>query len=588
MTIEEVFILIMKRLFPFLKPYRLQLTIGPFFKLSEAVLEILTPTLMALLIDNGINAHNWDYIIRMGIIMFVIATCGVGFAYICQYSASIASQGFGTDVRNAMFKKINSLSFSQLDKFGTPSLINRVTGDVNQLQSAVAMLIRLVIRAPFLCIGGLVMAMAIDLKLSIIFMVVIPFFILVLFLVMFKAVPLYKSVQHKLDKLTLVLRENLSGVRVIRAFAGVKREKERFNNKNTDYADTAIRVGKIAALTNPATTIIMNIAAIAVIYFGGIRVNTGHLSQGQVIAFINYITQILNAMIVVANLVVLYTKAYASALRVSEVLAVDPDIKYGGETVSPKSDNAVEFKNVSFTYKGSKVPAVDNINLNIKTGETLGIIGGTGSGKTTLVSLIPRFYDVTEGEIFINGVNVRNYDEKTLRDEIAIVQQRAALFSGTIADNMRMAKKDATDAQMRKAAQVAQATEFIDRLENGFETYVSQGGNNLSGGQKQRLTIARALIKNSPILILDDSASALDYATDANLRRAVKENTDSNTVIIVSQRVNSVKNADRIVVMDDGEIVGIGTHKELFENCEIYKEICFSQEQGGEDNDEEK
>lgn len=588
MTIEEVFILIMKRLFPFLKPYRLQLTIGPFFKLSEAVLEILTPTLMALLIDNGINAHNWDYIIRMGIIMFVIATCGVGFAYICQYSASIASQGFGTDVRNAMFKKINSLSFSQLDKFGTPSLINRVTGDVNQLQSAVAMLIRLVIRAPFLCIGGLVMAMAIDLKLSIIFMVVIPLFILVLFLVMFKAVPLYKSVQHKLDKLTLVLRENLSGVRVIRAFAGVKREKERFNNKNTDYADTAIRVGKIAALTNPATTIIMNIAAIAVIYFGGIRVNTGHLSQGQVIAFINYITQILNAMIVVANLVVLYTKAYASALRVSEVLAVDPDIKYGGETVSPKSDNAVEFKNVSFTYKGSKVPAVDNINLNIKTGETLGIIGGTGSGKTTLVSLIPRFYDVTEGEIFINGVNVRNYDEKTLRDEIAIVQQRAALFSGTIADNMRMAKKDATDAQMRKAAQVAQATEFIDRLENGFETYVSQGGNNLSGGQKQRLTIARALIKNSPILILDDSASALDYATDANLRRAVKENTDSNTVIIVSQRVNSVKNADRIVVMDDGEIVGIGTHKELFENCEIYKEICFSQEQGGEDNDEEK
>lgn len=588
MTIEEVFILIMKRLFPFLKPYRLQLTIGPFFKLSEAVLEILTPTLMALLIDNGINAHNWDYIIRMGIIMFVIATCGVGFAYICQYSASIASQGFGTDVRNAMFKKINSLSFSQLDKFGTPSLINRVTGDVNQLQSAVAMLIRLVIRAPFLCIGGLVMAMAIDLKLSIIFMVVIPLFILVLFLVMFKAVPLYKSVQHKLDKLTLVLRENLSGVRVIRAFAGVKREKERFNNKNTDYADTAIRVGKIAALTNPATTIIMNIAAIAVIYFGGIRVNTGHLSQGQVIAFINYITQILNAMIVVANLVVLYTKAYASALRVSEVLAVDPDIKYGGETVSPKSDNAVEFKNVSFTYKGSKVPAVDNINLNIKTGETLGIIGGTGSGKTTLVSLIPRFYDVTEGEIFINGVNVRNYDEKTLHDEIAIVQQRAALFSGTIADNMRMAKKDATDAQMRKAAQVAQATEFIDRLENGFETYVSQGGNNLSGGQKQRLTIARALIKNSPILILDDSASALDYATDANLRRAVKENTDSNTVIIVSQRVNSVKNADRIVVMDDGEIVGIGTHKELFENCEIYKEICFSQEQGGEDNDEEK
>ncbi len=579
---------IMKRLFPFLKPYRLQLTIGPFFKLSEAVLEILTPTLMALLIDNGINAHNWDYIIRMGIIMLVIATCGVGFAYICQYSASIASQGFGTDVRNAMFKKISSLSFSQLDEFGTPSLINRITGDVNQLQSAVAMLIRLVIRAPFLCIGGLVMAMAIDLKLSIIFMLVIPLFIFVLFLVMFKAVPLYKSVQKKLDTLTLVLRENLSGVRVIRAFAGVKREKERFDDKNTDYADTAIRVGKIAALTNPATTIIMNIAAIAVIYFGGIRVNTGNLSQGQVIAFINYITQILNAMIVVANLVVLYTKAYASALRVSEVLAVEPDIKYGGKAVSAKQGNAIEFKNVSLTYKGSKIPAVDNINLNIRIGETLGIIGGTGSGKTTLISLIPRFYDVTKGEILINGINVKDYDEDALRAEIAIVQQRAALFSGTIADNMLMAKKDATEEEMRIAADTAQATEFIDRLENGFKTYVSQGGNNLSGGQKQRLTIARALIKNSPILILDDSASALDYATDAKLRRAIKENTNSSTVIIVSQRVNSVKNADRIAVMDDGEIVGIGTHKELFEKCDIYKEICLSQEQGGEDDENEE
>ena len=579
----------MKRLFPFLKPYRLQLTIGPFFKLSEAVLELLIPTLMALLIDNGVNAGDKGYVIRMGILMLVIATCGVIFAYICQYSASIASQGFGTDVRNAMFKKIGTLSFAQLDKFGTPSLINRITGDVNQLQSAVAMLIRLVIRAPFLCVGGLVMAMAIDLKLSIIFMIVIPLFILVLFLVMFKAVPLYKSVQKKLDTLTLVLRENLSGVRVIRAFAGVKREKERFNDKNKDYADTAIRVGKIAALTNPVTTIIMNLAAIAVIYFGGIRVNAGHLSQGEVIAFINYITQILNAMIVVANLVVLYTKAYASALRVGEVLSVEPTIKYGEKQVGAKSENAVEFKNVSLTYAGSKVPALDNINLTVRTGETLGVIGGTGSGKSTLVSLIPRFYDVTEGEVLINGAPIKDYSEDELRDTVAIVQQRAALFSGTVADNLRMAKTDATMEEMRAAADVAQATEFIDRLEDGFDTHVSQGGNNLSGGQKQRLTIARALVKNSPILILDDSASALDYATDANLRRAIKENTDSQTVIIVSQRVNSVKDADRIVVLDDGEIVGIGAHRELIKTCEIYKEICYSQEQIEEgDEDEEK
>lgn len=579
----------MKRLFPFLKPYRLQLTIGPFFKLSEAVLELLIPTLMALLIDNGVNAGNRDYVIKMGILMLVIATCGVIFAYICQYSASIASQGFGTDVRNAMFKKIGTLSFTQLDKLGTPSLINRITGDVNQLQSAVAMLIRLVIRAPFLCVGGLIMAMTIDLKLSIIFMIVIPLFILVLFLVMFKAVPLYKSVQKKLDMLTLVLRENLSGVRVIRAFAGVKREKERFDDKNKDYADTAIRVGKIAALTNPVTTIIMNLAAIAVIYFGGIRVNTGHLSQGEVIAFINYITQILNAMIVVANLVVLYTKAYASALRVGEVLETQPAIRYGEKSVGAKSENAVEFKNVSLTYAGSKVPALDNINLTVRTGETLGVIGGTGSGKSTLVSLIPRFYDVTQGEILLNGIPIKEYSEDALRSTVAIVQQRAALFSGTVADNMRMAKADVTMEEMRKAADVAQATEFIDRLEDGFDTHVSQGGNNLSGGQKQRLTIARALVKNSPILILDDSASALDYATDANLRRAIKENTDSKTVIIVSQRVNSVKDADRIVVLDDGEIVGIGTHRELIKTCEIYKEICYSQEQIEEgDEDEEK
>ncbi|MCD8180471.1 MAG: ABC transporter ATP-binding protein/permease [Firmicutes bacterium] len=578
----------MKRLFPFLKPYRLQLTIGPFFKLSEAVLELLIPTLMALLIDNGVNAGNKDYIIKMGIVMLVIATFGVMFAYICQYSASIASQGFGTDVRNAMFKKIETLSFTQLDKFGTPSLINRITGDVNQLQSAVAMLIRLVIRAPFLCVGGLIMAMMIDLKLSIIFMIVIPLFILVLFLVMFKAVPLYKSVQKKLDSLTLVLRENLSGVRVIRAFAGGHREKERFNDKNKDYADTAIRVGKIAALTNPLTSIIMNLAAIAVIYFGGIRVNTGNLSQGEVIAFINYITQILNAMIIVANLVILYTKAYASALRVSEVLAAEPAIKYGTAAAADKSDNAVEFKNASLTYGTSKIPAVDNINLAVKKGETLGIIGGTGSGKTTLISLIPRFYDATRGEVLINGVSIADYSEEALRSLVAVVQQRAALFSGTVADNMRMAKADATMEEMREAADIAQATEFIDRLEDGFETHVSQGGNNLSGGQKQRLTIARALVKKSPILILDDSASALDYATDAALRRAIKESTDNQTVIIVSQRVNSVKDADRIAVMDDGEIVGIGTHKELVKNCEIYREICSSQEQleEGDENEE--
>ncbi|MBQ9598832.1 MAG: ABC transporter ATP-binding protein [Clostridia bacterium] len=576
----------MKRLFPFLKPYRLQLTIGPFFKLSEAVLEILIPTFMAMLIDNGINKGDGDYVVRMGIFMFIVATCGVIFALICQFSASIASQGFGTDVRNALFKKIGTLSFSQIDKLGTSSLINRITGDVNQLQGAVAMLIRLVIRAPFLCIGGLVMAIAIDLKLSIIFMIVIPLFILVLFLVMFKAVPLYKSVQTKLDKLTLVLRENLSGVRVIRAFAGVRREKKRFDDKNDDYARTAIRVGRIAALTNPLTTIIMNLAAIAVIYFGGIRVNTGNLTQGEVIAFINYITQILNAMIVLANLVVLYTKAYASALRVSEVLAEEPEITYGDKKFNADNNTAIEFKNVSLRYGGSRAAAIENINLAVRKGETLGIIGGTGSGKTTLVSLIPRFYDATGGAVTLGGVDIKELAESEIRENVAVVQQRANLFSGTIKENLRIAKADATDEEMRLAAETAQATEFIDRLEKGFDTYVSQSGNNLSGGQKQRLTIARALVKNAPILILDDSASALDFATDAALRRAIKENTASRTVIIVSQRVNTVKNADRIVCMDDGEIVGVGTHRELIKTCDIYHEICVSQEQSGGDDDE--
>ena len=569
----------MKRLFPFLKPYRLQLTIGPFFKLSEAVLEILIPTFMAMLIDNGINKGDSAYVVKMGVFMFIVATCGVIFALICQYSASIASQGFGTDVRNAMYKKIGTLSFSQIDKFGTSSLINRITGDVNQLQGAVAMLIRLVIRAPFLCIGGLVMAMMIDMKLSVIFMIVIPLFVFVLFLVMFRAVPLYKSVQTKLDTLTLVLRENLSGVRVIRAFAGVKKERERFNEKNDDFARTAIRVGRIAALTNPLTTIIMNLAAIAVIYFGGIRVNTGNLTQGEVIAFINYITQILNAMIVLANLVVMYTKAYASALRVSEVLAAEPEITYGDKDFNTDSENIIEFKNVSLRYGGGRAAAIENINLAVKRGETLGIIGGTGSGKSTLVSLIPRFYDATEGSVLLGGTDIREIKEEEIRANVAIVQQRANLFSGTIKENLRIAKADVTEEEMRAAATTAQAVEFIDRLPNGLDTYVSESGNNLSGGQKQRLCIARALVKNAPILILDDSASALDFATDAALRKAIKENTSSKTVIIVSQRVNTVKNADRIVCMDDGEIAGIGTHEELLASCGIYHEICVSQEQ---------
>lgn len=561
----------------FLKPYRLQLTVGPFFKLSEAVLEILLPTLMALLIDNGINAGNQPYVIKMGLLMLLTATSGVLFAYICQYSASIASQGFGTDVRNAMYKKIGTLSHSQLDRLGTPSLINRITGDVNQLQLAVAMLIRLVIRAPFLCAGGLVMAMILDLKLSVILMLVIPMFVLLLFFVMFRAVPLYKTVQSKLDRLTLILREHLSGVRVIRAFARVERERERFGEANSDYAQTAIRVGKIAALTNPATTLLMNVGIVAVIWFGGIRVNTGGLTQGQIIAYINYITQILNAMIVVANLVTQYTRAYASAHRVSEILNLEPELTDGKGGIA-ESNAKIEFRSASLKYTADADDALSDISVSISAGETVGIIGVTGSGKSSLVGLIPRFYDASCGKVLVDGIDVKAYPLSELRAKIGIVQQRAILFSGTVRENVQMGCPDADDNRINEALRAAQAEEFVSKLPLGLDTYVSQSGVNLSGGQKQRLTIARALVKKPEILILDDSSSALDFKTDAALRASIAENTENMTVLIVSQRVNTVRGADRIIVLDDGKIVGCGTHSTLLSGCDIYREICISQE----------
>lgn len=568
----------LKTLVKYLKPYRLQLAIGPVFKLGEAILEILIPTLMAALIDNGINKGDTAYVLRLGVLMLITATCGVLFAYVCQYSASVASQGFGTDVRGAMYRKISSLSHSQLDRFSTASLINRITLDVNQLQGAVAMLIRLVIRAPFLCIGGLVMAMILDLKLSIILMIVIVLFVVLLFLVMFRAVPLYNSVQKKLDSLTLILREHLSGVRVIRAFARTDAECERFDAANTDFADTAIRVGRIAALTNPATTLLMNAAIIAIIWFGGIRVNIGSLTQGEVIAYINYITLILNAMIVVANLVILYTKAYASAKRVSEVLDTEPDLADGAGAALHADGAKIEFKNVSLRYTDGADNALDNINLSISRGETIGIIGVTGSGKSSLASLIPRFYDAQTGTVSVDGADVKSYPVSELRAKIGIVQQRAVLFSGSVRENMQMGKPDATDAEIREALELAQAAEFVDKLPLGLDTHISQSGSNLSGGQKQRLTIARALVKKPEILILDDSSSALDFRTDALLRKAIAGLGGGMTVIIISQRVNTVRGTDRIVVMDDGRIAACAPHDKLLRSCEIYREICTSQE----------
>ncbi|MVX63443.1 ATP-binding cassette domain-containing protein [Clostridium chromiireducens] len=571
----------MNNLFKFAKPYKKQVILGPIFKLLEAIFEISIPTIMILITDKGIGTGDVKYIFEVGLIMLLMAILGVMSSFTCQYFASIASQGFGTTLRNEMFKKIGTFSYNEIDDFGTPSLINRVTNDVNQLQIGLAMLIRLAIRVPFLCIGGIVMAMYLDLKLSLIMYLSIPFFAFAIYLIMSKSLPLYKVVQKKLDKLALILRENLSGVRVIRAFARVEGEKVRFKESNEELASTAIHVGKISALMNPVTSIIMNFALMAVIWFGGIRVNEGAMTTGKVIAYINYINMVLSALIVLANLIVTFTKAAASAARVNEVLNTETSIKYSGNSTFSKNNDKnipiLKFDNVSFSYKDSKEDAITNISFEIKRGQMVGIIGGTGSGKTTLVNLVPRLYDATKGDILINGINVRDFNKKELDDNIGLVPQKAVLFSGTVAENIRWGAQNATMDEVKKAAKIGMAADFVEKMPEKYDTYISQGGVNFSGGQKQRLTIARALVKNPEILIMDDSLSALDYATDAALREALKENLECTTVMMVTQRISTIKDADLIIVLDDGKLAGVGTHEELLKESEVYKEICSSQ-----------
>lgn len=566
----------------YLKPYRVQCTLGPFFKLVEAVLELYLPLLMAQVIDKGALTGDSGYVIRMGGVMLGIVTVGLCCALICQYMASVTSQGFGTELRNAMFSHISRLSQREVDRFGTPSLINRVTGDVNQLQYAVAMLIRLVIRAPFLCIGGIIMALSIDWRLSLVIIAAVPLFVLVIILVMRKTIPLHRTVQGRLDKLTRILRENLSGVRVIRAFARTGEERRRFADSTADHTAAAIRVGRLSALLNPVTQLIMNAAILAIVWFGGVRVEAGGMTTGEIIAFINYVNQILLALIVVANLVVTFTKAYASAGRVLEVLDTQPSV-FGGES-SPDRDPAapaVEYRNVSFSY-GAGDEELSNISFAVDKGAVVGIIGGTGAGKSTLMNLLMRFYDVTSGEVLVEGIDVRQYPLEELRDMVGLVPQQVELFSGTIADNIRWGKEDADDTEVKEAARMAQAAEFIEQKKDGYDTAVERGGANLSGGQKQRIAIARALVRRPAILVLDDASSALDYATDAALRRAIRTGTKGMTVFMVSQRVSAVKDADLILVLDDGRLAGAGRHEELLANCEVYQEICRSQERGEE------
>lgn len=572
----------MLKLARFLNDYKKQVILAPAFKLLEAILEVLIPTIMVLIVDKGVKNMDQPYILKIGAILLLIVCCGYGAAFVCQYNSAIVSQGFGTLLRNALFEKIGTFSHDELDKFGTPSLINRITSDINQLQLAVAMLLRLAVRVPFLCIGGVMMAMYLDLSLSTVIILILPFFALIIYLIMSRTIPLYKVVQKKLDSLAIVLRENLSGVRIIRAFARTGYENQRFRESNNEYADTAIRVGRISALMSPMTNIIMNVSVLAILWFGGMRVDMGDMTQGQIIAYINYNTLVLSALIIVANLVVTFTKAAASAARVNEVFDTEASITdiQGESAVSVSVDvkaPILEFKDVSYMYNDSSEYSIKNISFKINAGETVGIIGGTGSGKSTLINLIPRFYEVSKGEILVKGIDVRNYMQKELRGKIGLVPQKAVLFSGTVEENIRWGQLEAKAEEVKKAAEIAQASSFIESLKDGYKTKITQGGTNLSGGQKQRLTIARALVRQPEILMLDDSSSALDYATDAALRKAIKNSTEDMTVIMVTQRVSTIKNADKIIVMDDGEMVGIGTHEELMGNCEVYKEIYVSQ-----------
>lgn len=567
----------------FLKQFKREVLIGPVFKLTEAVFELIVPLVMAQIIDVGIANGDRGYVLRMGGVMVLLGLVGLGCALICQYCAARASQGFGTVLRSEMFRHINTLSHGEIDQIGTPSLITRITNDVNQLQLAVAMLIRLVVRAPFLVIGATVMALLLDWKLACIFFVAAPLMALVLYLVMSRSIPFYRIIQKKLDRISLITRENLSGVRVIRAFSRQEKEKERFAQASEDQMSTSIAVGRISALLNPLTSAIINLAIAAVIWFGGFRVDAGGMTQGEVIAFVNYLNQILLAMIVVANLVVIFTKAAASATRVDEVLQLHPSIvnRVSRPAQEVEGSPEIAFDAVSFAYPDAGAYSLSDISFTVARGQTLGIIGGTGCGKSTLVNLIPRFYEVSQGSIKVDGVDVRDYPMEQLRGKVGIVPQRAVLFSGTLRQNMQWRKQDATDEEIWQALETAQAASFVRKMPDGLDSVILQGGKNLSGGQKQRLTIARALVGEPEILILDDSASALDFATDAALRQAIAKFSAGRgnrmTTIIVSQRANTVRYADQIVVLDDGKAAGIGTHEQLLESCQIYREIYWSQ-----------
>ena len=573
---------LVRKLLIYLKDYKKESIIGPLFKFLEATFELIVPVIMARIIDIGIKNKDMLYIWKMGAVLVIFGILGLTCSLLAQYFAAKAAVGFGTALRHDLFWHIENLSHAEVDKAGSSTLVVRMTSDVNQVQSGVNLVLRLFLRSPFIVVGALVMAFTINWKAAMVFVVTVPLLAFVIYGIMVITIPLYKKVQRELDEVLLTTRENLTGVRVIRAFRTQKLERETFEHKSDVLMAIQMHVGKISASLNPLTYIIVNVGIIAVIWFGGIQVNVGDMTQGEVIALVNYMTQTLLALVALANLIITFTKALASAGRINEVFAMKPGIVDGNEkesavqqTEEPKT--AVSMEDVTFYYQKSKEPALEHISFTAKKGETIGIIGGTGSGKSTLVSLIPRFYDVTEGRVFVNGKDVREYKVENLRSKVGMVPQKAVLFHGTIRDNMKMGREDASDEEIFEALKTAQALEIVENKPGKLDTVLSEGGKNLSGGQRQRLTIARALVRNPEVLILDDSASALDFATDANLRKAIAEDTNNMTVFIVSQRAASIMHADKIIVLDDGQMVGYGTHQELLKQCEVYQEICYSQ-----------
>ncbi|GAA0781059.1 ABC transporter ATP-binding protein [Hathewaya limosa] len=568
----------MKKLLKFLKPYSTPLIGVLLLLFFQSLSDLYLPNLMSKIVDSGVVKGDTNYILKIGAIMLGVAFFSAICTIIAGFISSKIATKFGRDLRKDMFSKVENFSLGEVDKIGTASLITRTTNDINQLQQVLTIFLRMMVTAPIMCIGGIIMAVSKNAKLSLILIVIIPLLMSILGLIGKKSIPLFKSMQVKLDKLNLIVRENLTGIRVIRAFNRINTEKTRFDESNSDLTNTAIKVNKLMALLMPIMMLILNLSAIAILWFGGIQIDNLSMNIGDLMAFIQYIMQILSSFLMFSMMFILLPRASASSERINEVLDLQFSIK---NIDAPKTceniKGYVEFKNVSFSYPGAESPALSNISFISKPGEITAIIGGTGSGKSTLASLIPRFYDITEGELLIDNVDIRKMHQNILRNKIGFVPQKAVLFSGSIKDNLRYGKEDATEEELKHAASIAQATEFISNMKDGFESYISQGGTNVSGGQKQRLAIARALVRQPEIYVFDDSFSALDFKTDAKLRAALKDETKNSTVIIIAQRVSSIIDADRIIVLDEGKIVGMGTHKELLKSCDIYNEIVSSQ-----------